>query len=67
MAVPLQSDSFEAVFRIGRSANAAAFGKAWDTWRDALANPNSVPTKLQALRCLYRADKPEGLRHLLMR
>ena len=48
MAVPLQSDSFEAVFWLGRSANAAAFGKAWDTWRDALANPESVPAKLQA-------------------
>lgn len=33
-------------FWVGRSANAADFGKAWDTWRDAQANADSVPAKL---------------------
>lgn len=32
----------------GRSASAKAFGKAWDTWRNALADPESVPSKLNA-------------------
>jgi hypothetical protein len=33
---------------LGRSANAAAFGRAWDTWRDAQADANSAPAKLNA-------------------
>ncbi len=32
----------------GRSANAKAFGKAWDSWRNALADPASVPSRLNA-------------------
>lgn len=32
----------------GRSANAKAFGKAWDTWRNAQSDPESVPAKLSA-------------------
>jgi len=32
----------------GRSANAKAFGKAWDTWRNALSDPESVPSKINA-------------------
>ncbi|MFZ2508988.1 MAG: hypothetical protein WAW79_11025 [Steroidobacteraceae bacterium] len=38
---------------LGRSANAATFGKAWDAWRDALSNPDSVPAKLwvRFLKC----------------
>ena len=27
---------------------AASFGKAWDTWRDAMSDPDSVAAKLQA-------------------
>ena len=30
------------------SANAAAFGKAWDAWRDAQADADSVAAKLAA-------------------
>lgn len=44
--VPVQSQNLTSIFWVGRSANAAAFGKAWDTWRDALADPNSVPAQL---------------------
>ena len=32
----------------GRSASAKAFGKTWDTWRNALSDPESVPSKLNA-------------------
>ena len=46
--MPLQRSSLDTVFWVGRTANAAAFGKAWDTWRDALANSDSVPAKLWA-------------------
>jgi hypothetical protein len=44
--MPVQRASLDTVFWVGRTANAAAFGKAWDSWRDALANPDSVPAKL---------------------
>ena len=30
------------------TASAQAFGKAWDVWRTAMANPNSAEAKLQA-------------------
>jgi len=33
---------------LGRSANAAAFGKAWDSWRNAQVDANSAPAKLNA-------------------
>lgn len=48
IAVPLQSNNLESTYWLGTSADAAAFGKAWDTWRDAQGNPDSVPAKLQA-------------------
>jgi hypothetical protein len=34
------------MFWVGRSKNAAAYGKAWDTWRDGQADPSSVAAKL---------------------
>ena len=46
IAAPLQNDDLVSVFWLGRSANAAAFGKAWDTWRDALMDPKSMESKL---------------------
>ena len=48
LAVPLQSDDLVSVFWVGRTANAEAFGKAWDAWRDAQADPTSTAAKLQA-------------------
>lgn len=48
LAVPLQSDDLGSLFWVGRSANAEAFGKAWDTWRDGQSDPTSLPAKLQA-------------------
>jgi hypothetical protein len=48
IAVPLQSNNLTNYFWIGTSKNAAAFGAAWDAWRDGQADSKSVPAKLQA-------------------
>lgn len=48
IASKVQHPDLTTLIWIGRSANAAAFGKAWDTWRDAQASPDSVPAKLNA-------------------
>ena len=48
VAVPLQSENLTSMYWLGTSADAATFGKAWDTWRDDLADPNSTPAKLWA-------------------
>lgn len=45
---PIQSHDLETLFWVGRSADAAAYGKAWDTWRDELTDPDSVAGKLAA-------------------
>lgn len=46
--VPLQRATLDTMFWIGRSANAEAFGKAWDSWRDAQTDPDSTPAKIWA-------------------
>ena len=46
--MPIQSQNLVSMYWIGRSKDAAAFGKAWDTWRNGLADPNSVSAKLWA-------------------
>lgn len=48
VAAPLQSDDLATYFWIGTSENAAAFGAAWDAWRDDLGDSNSTPSKLWA-------------------
>lgn len=48
IAFPLQSNNLTSVYWLGTSANATAFGKAWDAWRDALGDADSVPAKLAA-------------------
>ena len=48
IAYPLQSNNLVSMYWLGTSANAAAFGKAWDAWRDAQSDMDSVPAKLQA-------------------
>lgn len=48
IAYPLQSNNLTSLYWLGRSDNAAAYGNAWDTWRDALADPSSDPSKLWA-------------------
>ncbi len=46
--VPVQSDNLTSVYWVGRSANAAAFGKAWDQWVKDLTDPGSTAAKLWA-------------------
>jgi hypothetical protein len=46
--VPLQRANLETMFWVGRSASTESFGKAWDAWRDAQTNPDSVAAKLNA-------------------
>ena len=46
IAMPLQKDDLESMYWLGTAENAAAFGAAWDTWRDAQGDPESVPAKL---------------------
>jgi hypothetical protein len=45
---PIQSNHLASLYWAGRSKDAATFGKAWDTWRNAQADPNSVESKLWA-------------------
>ena len=47
IAAPLQQEDLKTHFWVGESANAAAFGAAWDAWRDAQSDANSTPAKLQ--------------------
>ena len=46
--MPLQNDNLVSMYWVGTAKNAAAFGAAWDTWRDALGDPDSIPAKLSA-------------------
>lgn len=48
VAMPLQNDNLVSMYWLGTTKDAAAFGKAWDTWRDALSDSNSTPAKLWA-------------------
>lgn len=48
IAAPLQSPDLATYYWVGRSESAEAFGKAWDAWRDQIANPDSVAGKLAA-------------------
>lgn len=48
IAMPLENEDLESMYWIGTTKNAAAFGAAWDTWRDSLGDPDSVPAKLLA-------------------
>ena len=46
--MPLQSHNLVSFYWVGRTADAATFGKAWDRWRNDLSNPDSMPAKLWA-------------------
>jgi hypothetical protein len=48
ITVPIQSQDLAPVFWVGRSADAASFGKAWDAWRTELMDPASLASKLNA-------------------
>lgn len=46
--MPVHSDNLTSVYWVGRSANTAAFGKAWDQWVKDLGDPDSTAAKLWA-------------------
>ena len=46
--VPIQSNNLTSLFWLGRSANTAGFGKAWDQWNADLKDQDSVASKLWA-------------------
>ena len=48
IAMPLQSNNLTSLYWIGTTENAAAFGTAWDKWRNELNDPDSVAGKLWA-------------------
>jgi hypothetical protein len=48
IAMPLQNDNLVSMYWLGTTENAQAYGKAWDTWRDAMSDPESTPSKLWA-------------------
>ncbi|MGI9343063.1 MAG: hypothetical protein ACR2QV_09435 [Gammaproteobacteria bacterium] len=48
IAMPVQSNNLETLFWVGRTANAAAFGAAWDAWRDEITDADSLAGKLSA-------------------
>lgn len=48
LMLPVHSSDTSLVIWVGTTASAEAFGKAWDAWRNALANPNTTEAKLQA-------------------
>ena len=43
---PLQSNNMTSIFWVGRSANAATFGAAYDKWSTELADSDSTAAKL---------------------
>lgn len=48
VVVPIQSEDLQSIFWVGRTANAAAYGKAWDAWRDEIASSKSIAGRLNA-------------------
>ena len=48
LMLPVHGSDSSLVIWVGTTASAEAFGKAWDVWRMALANPNTTEAKLQA-------------------
>ena len=46
--MPIQSNNLTSLYWVGRSDNAAAFGKAWDQWSKDLMDPDSAASKLWA-------------------
>lgn len=46
--VAIQSNNLTSIYWVGRTSDAAAFGKAWDQWRNDLGNPDSVAARLWA-------------------
>ena len=45
---PIQIHDMKSLFWVGRSSDAASFGRAWDAWQAESADPDSVASKLIA-------------------
>lgn len=45
---PIQSNNVTSFFWVGRSANAATFGAAYDKWTKEMDNPDSLASSLMA-------------------
>ncbi len=45
---PVYSNNLKSIYWLGRSANNAAFGAAFDQWNKDLTNPDSMASKLSA-------------------
>jgi hypothetical protein len=43
---PLETHRLSSFYWVGRTKDAATFGKAWDTWRSESRDPNSVAGRL---------------------
>jgi hypothetical protein len=43
---PLEPRSLSSFYWVGRTKNAETFGRAWDTWRSEIRDPNSVAGRL---------------------
>ena len=46
IASVVQSNDLVTVYWLGRTANAEAFGRAWDAWRTEISDSKSVAAKL---------------------
>lgn len=60
--VPMQGDDMSTMYWIGRSKNAAAFGKAYDAWEANVGDSNSTEGKLMArfAECTEPFDRRES-------
>jgi hypothetical protein len=45
---PVHSNNLKSIYWLGRSANSAAFGAAFDKWNKDLTDPDSMASKLSA-------------------
>jgi len=48
ISIPLQHNDLESMRWMGRSKDAATFGKTWDSWRTEITDPSTVAGKLAA-------------------
>ena len=46
LLMPVESQNLVSIYWVGRTKDAATFGKAWDAWRNEISDPNSVAGRL---------------------
>lgn len=61
LAVPIQDEDVYSLYWLGRSADTAAFGAAYDAWEEQIKDPNSVAGQLNAR--LLECNGPWGGRY----